>query len=52
MWKARDHGHMARGSIAEGNRHGGPHEHKREIARRKRQAMARDRAVRNDGVNI
>jgi hypothetical protein len=27
----------ARGSIALGNRHGGPHEHKREKARRARQ---------------
>jgi hypothetical protein len=33
----RDHAD-ARGSIATGNRHGGPHLHQREIARRQRQA--------------
>lgn len=31
----------ARNSIALANRHGGPHEHRREIARRQRQAAAR-----------
>lgn len=33
----RDHARDAENSIATGNRHGGPHEHKREIARRLRQ---------------
>lgn len=35
-WK--NHRMLASGSIATGNRHGGPHLHRREIARRQRQA--------------
>lgn len=39
--KKRDHARGAETSIATGNRHGGPHLHQREIARRRRQAAAR-----------
>lgn len=40
-----DHTARGRGSIATGNRWGGAHEHKREIARRQRQALPRTATI-------